>query len=64
MKDKIIKVIKRVSQPSSMAGITGLGTLLLVLGVPPGTAEAVVAGVTGLAGFLAIVLDDGSNITV
>lgn len=49
------KVLKRLREPSTMAGISALAVLF---GVPPGTLELVTQVVVGVAGLAAIVLPE------
>lgn len=58
MKTKMINFLKRLKQPSSMAG---LAALALLFGVAPGTIELVSQVVAGGAALAAIVINDGSG---
>ncbi len=50
------KIIKRIREPSSMAGIAALA---LLFGVPVGAADAVAQTIGGLAALLAIAMPEG-----
>lgn len=58
MKAKMFNFLKRLKQPSSMAG---LAALALLFGVPPGTIELANQVVTGGLALAAIVLNEGSD---
>lgn len=56
--DRIKALFARLTQPSSMAGLSALAMLA---GVPPNTVSLAAQVVVGLAGTVAIVRDDGSG---
>ncbi len=58
MKDKAKLMIKRLIQPSSLAG---LSAIMVLFGVPPGTIELSTQAIAGVTGLLAILIDDKSN---
>lgn len=52
---KAIRLIQRLREPSTWAGIAALG---LIFGLPPGTIELVGQVVGGVAGLAAIILPE------
>ena len=58
MKDTLLKVFRRLRQPSSLAG---LSALLLLSGIPPGTVDLAIQAGAALAALLAVAIDDGST---
>ncbi len=55
---KTFNLIKRIREPSTWAGIAALG---LLIGLPPGTVEAVGQIVGGVAALGAIFLPEGEK---
>lgn len=55
---KAIRLIQRLREPSTWAGIAALG---LIFGLPPGTIELVGQVVGGVAGLAAIILPEGAE---
>lgn len=51
-------IIKRLREPSTMAGLAVLATLL---GMPPGVADITVQAVAALAGLAAVLLPEGGG---
>lgn len=50
-------ILKRLREPSTMAGLAVLATLV---GMPPGTADIAVQAVAALAGLAAVMLPEGT----
>lgn len=55
MRKKIMFIINRLKEPSTMAG---LGVLAVLLGVPPGTVDVVVQAVAGVAAAAAVLVPE------
>jgi hypothetical protein len=57
MKGKIMYFIKRLKEPSTLAG---LGVLAVLFGVPPGTVDVLVTAVGGVLGAAAVMIPEAS----
>ena len=55
---KAIRLMQRLREPSTWAGIAALG---LIFGLPPGTVELVGQIVGSVAGIAAIILPEGAE---
>ena len=54
---KFLKLLNRIKEPSTWAGITALG---LLFGLPPGTVDAVGTLVAGVGAVAAILIPEGA----
>lgn len=57
---KALKLLKRLREPSTWAGISALG---LIFGLPPGTIDLVGQIVGGVAGLAAIIMPEAAGAT-
>lgn len=55
MKGKIMYVVNRLKEPSTMAGLSMLAVLF---GAPPGTVDVVLQAVAGVAAAAAVLMPD------
>lgn len=55
---KLLKLINRIKEPSTWAGITAIG---LLFGLPPGTLDAVGMLVGGVGAVASILLPEAGN---
>lgn len=55
---KLLKLLNRIKEPSTWAGITALG---LLFGLPPGTVDAVGTLVAGVGAVAAILMPEGAQ---